>query len=88
MSRATRLAAADTRIVPPRGPDGRFLARPDFARSPQLALNRAGIPGALGAEPLTEPFEAAGITWRPADADPWACPIGYTVAVETFGGAR
>lgn len=80
MSRAARVAS------PPRGPDGLCLPHPDGY--PQLALNSAAVPGGLGADPLTEPVEVAGVTWVPGDADPWAAPIGYTLAVETAGGAR
>lgn len=68
MSRATRLAAAGTRIA---------------ARAPQLGLNSAGIPGGLGADPLPAPFVLHGVTWTPADAAPHASPIGYALASTT-----
>lgn len=69
MSTATRLARADKQILrPPAGCD--------------IARNSAGVPGGISTAPLPHPISVAGQRWEPADAQPWATPIGYRLAVE------
>lgn len=84
MSTASRLAAADTRILPPKDPaTGRFVKRPDPADlGPQLGKNRAQVPGGLWADPLPGFITVGKQTWSPEDAEPHCVPIGYQLAVE------
>ena len=69
MSAASRLAAADTRIVKP-------------TAGSNIGLNTAGVPGGISAIPQPDPIRAGGLLWGPADANPWQCSIGYQLAVE------
>lgn len=89
MSRASRLRAAGTRIVPPKDPrTGRFQKRPTPGRvGPQLGLNSGSVPGGCGAAAPDGPFEACGIQWEPIDCSPWHSPIGASLALEMVGGA-
>lgn len=48
---------------------------------PSLARNSAGVPGGLGTD-LPEPVEVGDVKWTPADAGPWASPIGTALAAE------
>lgn len=81
MSRASRLAAADTRIEKPRHPtSGRFVSRWDMI-GPQLGLNRSRVPGGLGFE-LEKAVVAAGIVWLPEHGWPSESPIGTALAAE------
>lgn len=77
MSRASRLALADTRILPPRD-----SATKKFRKVADLARNSGKVGGALGFV-LAEPVQVCGIEWVPADAEPWAAPIGAWLAAET-----
>lgn len=81
MSRASRLALADTRIERPRDEvTGQFRKRADLAR------NGAGVPGGLGFD-LPAPVVVCEIEWLPADGD----PVGFTDRRRVgcrVGGAR
>lgn len=87
MSKASRLAAADTRILPPKDPaTGRFTKRTEPGRvGPQLGLNSAGVSGGCGTAAPDAPFEVCGIRWEPIDCSPWHSPIGAALAVEMAG---
>lgn len=69
MSLASRLAAADSRIV-------------RASAGSNIGLNSAGVPGGISAVPMLEPVHAGGLEWLPIDAEPWHMPIGYQLAVE------
>lgn len=74
MSKASRLMAANGRIVPAPAK----LAPP----ASSLTLNSANVPGGICAVPLAGPIDVAGLTWTPEDAAPHACSIGYSLALE------
>lgn len=76
MSAASRLALAETRILPPRD-----SATKKFRKVADLARNSAKVPGALGFI-LEAPLQVCGLDWAPADAEPWGSPIGAALAVE------
>lgn len=83
MSQASRLAAADTRIVrPPQPKDDTGKFRPVA----ELARNSASVPGGLGLK-LDRPITVCGLEWLPADASPWGCPISVALAVELLDGS-
>ena len=87
MSRASRLAAADTRIVRPRDAAGRFAKRIVLPKEPagwQLGRNAAGVPGGISTTPVGA-VTAGGRTWDPVDAGPHSASIGYALAAETAG---
>lgn len=69
MSLASRLAAADTRIV-------------KATAGSNIGLNSAGVPGGISAVPMSEPVHAGGLAWLPIHAGPWEASIGYQLAVE------
>lgn len=76
MSRASRLAAADTCFDRPRDETtGKFRKRAELAR------NGARVPGALGFV-LDGPVQVCGIEWHPSDGEPWGSPIGVALAAE------
>jgi len=68
MSAASRLAAAD----------GQIIKKPVF----DLWSNPAKIPGSFSASAVDHPLHAGGLEWLPSHAEPWACSIGYALAVE------
>jgi hypothetical protein len=53
-----------------------------FRPAGSLTLNHAKVPGGVEADPLEEPFEAAGLIWEPEDAGRLCTPVGYALAVE------
>jgi len=85
VSRASRLAAADTRIQRPRDAAGRFAKRVVLPQRPagwQLGLNAAQVPGGISTVSIGT-VVAGGRQWDPDDAAPHAASIGYALAVET-----
>lgn len=70
MSAASRLANANTRIMPPKDPiTGKFQKRPDPADlGPQLGKNRAGVAGGLGFELPAPVTVAPGSSGAPTTA--------------------
>lgn len=90
MSQASRLAAADTRIVRRDPATGRFVKRimlPARPSAGELGRNSAGVPGGISTAPVGL-LTAGGRDWLPTDAEPHSASIGYALAAEIAGGIR